>query len=61
MRISRNQLCLVVHFCTRMKNKVIDCTKSQQITIKLCRDSFMSRVVGLLHAGLTFEIFEMQS
>lgn len=41
MRISRNHLCLVVHFCTRMKNKVMDCTKSQQIIIRMCRHSFM--------------------
>lgn len=29
MRISRNQLCLIAHCFTCMKNKAADCTKSQ--------------------------------
>lgn len=32
---------LVVHGYKRMKNKVMDCKKSQQITIWMCRHSFM--------------------
>lgn len=36
----KNHPCLV-HFSTRMKNKVMDCGKSQQITIWMCGHSFM--------------------